>query len=90
MGLLCAAAAAKTQGLLLGAAADFEGLDEGTGATFGGRDIRIRRLGVSLGRGPQACAQHMYAQRIAMLRDHVDHWMSRSLRAWCMVQGAYG
>ena len=37
---------AKTQGMLLGAAADFQGLDEGTGVTFGGQDDQVRHLGI--------------------------------------------
>ena len=56
-----------------------QGLDEGTGVTFEGQDDQVRHLGILVGRDPRACAQQMFAQRIAILRDRVttgrlDYW----------------
>ena len=47
---------------------------------LGGRMTRFGTWASLVGRNPRACAQRMFAQRIAILRDRVDHWTSRSLR----------
>ena len=82
--LFCAASGsdlnrAKTQGLLFGSEAHFEGLDEALGVTFSAHAGQVRHLGVFVGHDAAACSQRMYDRIISGLRMRVGHWAARRL-----------
>ncbi len=69
----------KSQGLLLGPAAGFEGPDPLTGITFVARHQPIRHLGVLLGTDAARCRDLMFTSIIAGIRRRAAHWSAHCL-----------
>ena len=82
--LFCAASGselnrAKTQGLLFGSEASFEGLDPALQVTFSSHAGQVKHLGVYVGHDAAACSERMYDRIISGLRMRVGHWSARRL-----------
>ena len=69
----------KSQGLLLGCEAGFEGLDQSLGVPFVPHGGSIKHLGVQVGRDLSACSHAMYERIISGLLQRVGHWSARRL-----------
>ena len=82
--LFCAASGsavnrAKSQGLLFGSEAAFEGLDASLGVTFASHAAQVKHLGIYIGHDSVACSHRMYDRLIEGLRLRVGHWSARRL-----------
>ena len=69
----------KSQGLLLGSAAGFEGMDTALGVPFVPHGGRVKHLGVELGRDMAACSVAMFDRLTSGLLSRVGHWSARCL-----------
>ena len=82
--LYCAASSSslnrsKSQGLLLGTAESFEGVDDALGVPFVPRGGFVKHLGVEIGRDRAACSHAMFGRLISGLLERVGHWSARRL-----------
>ena len=70
---------AKSQGLLFGAEAAFEGVDPVLGVHFSSNGGQAKHLGVYVGHDASACSHRMFLRIISGLRMRVGHWSAQRL-----------
>ena len=70
---------AKSLGLLFGAEATFEGVDENIGVPFSSHGGQVKHLGIYIGHDADACNVRMFDRLIAGLRMRVGHWSAKRL-----------